>query len=281
MLGMRLILILAILLVQDPGSPRPATPDPVTLAVGPNCEWISQNHSELLPVAQACEAALQMRDSMPNFICDLKVKRTQVIPELAGGSPTVVRREDIVTAEVTYLNGQEQFGNVRINGKPTDDANAIHTRNWTSGEFSPPALGVLADRPIATFVFHDEKMVRHAQHLDFDFLVPRPNKAWRWTFFGRVYSPAFHGSLSIDKHTGFVRNFTMIADHLPSDVPYSRITTSTDYDSVAIAGLGVYQLPVRAVIDACERGAGGCNHNVKEFSSCHRFAAKSRLIIDP
>jgi hypothetical protein len=186
-----------------------------------------------------------------------------------------------VTAEVTYLNGQEQFGNVRINGKPTDDPNATHTRNWTSGEFSPPALTVLTARPIATFAFHDEKVVRHAQRLNFDFLVPQPNKSWSWTFSGRFYTPAFHGLLSIDKDTGFVRNFTMIADHLPSDVPYSRIEVSTDYDSVAISDLGVYQLPVRAVINTCQRGVRGCDRNVKEFSSCHRFAATSRIITKP
>ena len=281
MLGMGLILALAILLLQHPSSPLPATPDPVTLVVGRNCEWISQNHSELVPVAQACEAALQMREGMPNFVCDLKVKRTQVVPVLVGGATTVSRRRDIVTAEVRYLNRQEQFANVRINGKPTDDPNATLTRNWTSGEFSPPALTVLAARPIAIFAFHDEKIVRHAQRLDFDFSVPQPNKSWSWTFFGRFYNPAFHGSLSIDKHTGFVRNFTMIADRLPSDVPYSRIKMSTDYDSVAIPGLGVYQLPVRAVINTCQRGVRGCDNNVKEFSSCHRFFATSRIITNP
>src|SRR5215468_4636178 len=119
MLGMRLMLALAIVLLQNAGSPRATTPNPVTLTVGPNCEWISQKHSELVPVAQACEAALQMRDSMPNFICDLKVKRTEMVPALVGGVTAAFRRQDIVTAEVTYLNGQEQFGNVRINGKPT------------------------------------------------------------------------------------------------------------------------------------------------------------------
>lgn len=266
---MDLIIALAISLFQGTGSPWRSTPDPVTLAVGRNCEWISQTQSELAPVAQACEASLRMRESMPNFVCDLKVKREQ------NG------RRDIVTAEVTYLNGHEQFGNIRINGNPTKDPNAAQARNWTSGEFSPPALSVLEARPIAAFAFHGEKVVRHAQCLDFDFSVPQPNEVWLWTFFDRSYTPALHGSMSIDKRTGFVRNFTMIADHLPGDVPYSLVKISTDYDSVAIAGLGVYQLPVHAVLDTCQRGIRHCDHNVKEFTGCRRFAAKARIITNP
>jgi hypothetical protein len=269
MIGMGLILSLAILLFQDPGSLRRSTPDPVTLAVGKNCEWISQNQTELAPVAQACEAALRMRESMPNFICDLKVKRKQT------------GHRDTVTAEVTYLNGHEQFGDIRINGKPIKDPNATQAYNWTSGEFSPPALAVLEARPIATFAFQGETVVNHSQRLDFDFSVPQPNEAWRWTFFGRSYNPALHGSLSIDKRTGFVRNFTMVADQLPRDVPYSLVKISTDYDSVAISGLGVFQLPVHAVLDTCQRRSWHCDHNVKEFTGCRRFAATSRIITDP
>ena len=277
---MYLILALA-LLFQQSATPRPATPDPVTLALGTNCEWISQNHPELAPVAQACEADLQMREGMPNFVCDLRLQRTQAVPALVNGSVTVLRNNDVVTAEVTYLNGQERFGDIRINGKPTNDPNADHTKNWTMGEFSPPALNILAAQHIATFAFGDEKIVNHARRLDFNYLVPQRNRAWRWTVSGRPYDPAFHGSLSIDKQTGFIRNFTMIADHLPTDVPYSRIEVSTDYDSVAIAGLGVYQLPVRAVTKACPRGVSGCDDNVKEFSSCRRFAVKTRIIPNP
>jgi hypothetical protein len=278
---MRAILVLAILLLQDAGTTRPPTPDPITLAIDHNCEWISRARPELVPVAQACEAAYQMKDSMPNFVCDLKVKRAQVVPPRVVPSATFPRRTDIVTAEVTYLNGKEEFGDVRINNKPADNAEALHASNWTSGEFSPPALIVLAGRSIPTFTFHDEKIVAHAPRLDFDYSVPQQNSSWRWTFFGRSYRPAFHGSLSIDKQTGFVRNFTMIADGLPSDVPYSRVTVSTDYDSVAITGLGVYQLPVRAVITACQRGFRDCDQNVKEFFACRRFAAKARIITNP
>jgi hypothetical protein len=186
-----------------------------------------------------------------------------------------------VTAEVTYLNGQEQFGNIRINGKPINDPNAAQAYNWTSGEFSPPALAVLEARPIATFAFQDETVLSHSERLDFDFSVPQPNKAWLWTFFGRSYNPALHGSMSIDKRTGFVRNFTMVADQLPRDVPYSLVKISTDYDSVAISGLGVYQLPVHAVLDTCQRRAWHCDQNVKEFTGCRRFAAKSHIITDP
>jgi hypothetical protein len=269
MVGMGLILSLAILLFQGTGSPPRSTPNPVSLAVGTNCEWISQSQTELSPVAQACEAALRMRESMPNFVCDLKVKRKQM------------GRRDIVTAEVTYLSGHEQFGNIRINGNPIKDPNAAQARNWTSGEFSPPGLAVLESRSIATFAFQGETVVRHEQRADFDFSVPQPNEAWMLTFFGRNYTPAFHGSMSIDKRTGFVRNFTMIADQLPGDVPYSLVKISTDYDSVAISGLGVYQLPVHAVLDTCQHGSRQCDQNVKEFTGCRRFAAKSRIIINP
>jgi len=270
-IGLLIALVLAnfYAFAQDMGNLQPSTPDPVTLLVGKNCEWIFQTQTELAPVAQACEAALRMRESMPNFVCDLKVKREQK------------GHRDVVTAEVTYLNGHEQFGSVRINGIPIKDPNAAQARNWTSGEFSPPALAVLEARPIATFAFQGETAVNHAQRLDFDFSVPHPNEAWLWTFFGRSYNPAFHGSLSIDKRTGFVRNFTMIADQLPRDVPYSSVKISTDYDSITIAGLGVYQLPVHAVLDTCQRRSWHCDHNVKEFTGCRRFAAKSRILTDP
>ena len=275
---MTALLVFAILLFQDAGMAHPATPNPATLPVGRNCEWISASHSELVPVAQACEAANQMWDSMPNFVCDLKVKRKQVVPARAGGSTKFSIRKDTVTAEVRYVNGKEEFANLSVDDKPVHDPKDAQTSNWTSGEFSPPAILVLAFPSAATFTFHNEEVVAHASHLDFDYVVPQENSSWRWNFFDRWYNPAFHGSMSIDKRTGFVRSFTMIADQLPADVPYLRVQISTDYDSVMIPGLGIYQLPVRSAITTCQRGFPDCDQNIKEFSGCRRFAAKARII---
>ena len=276
---MLVIVAMAVLLVQAAEPLKQAVPDPVTLEVSPDCEWISRGHPELVPVAQACEAGLAMNSSLPNFVCDLKVTRDELVRIRMAGGTSFLKRTDHISARVTYLNGEEEITDIKVNGKPTTDPEAASSGSWSRGEFSPPGILVLGQRWVPAFSADSRNKAGDAPLLNFDYSVEQQyNQVWTWRFAGRAYHPGFTGSLTIDRKSGFVRRFRMLADNAPADIPYSKVETSVDYDSVAIPSLGVYQLPVKSVVTICRRGDPGCVTNVKEYSGCRKFAAKARIV---
>lgn len=73
---------------------------------------------QMAPLAQVCEFALKFRHSLPDFTCEQTTISTceQKPGSTCRGMPA--SRGPAVQSLVTYLDGEEHYSNVRIDGKP-------------------------------------------------------------------------------------------------------------------------------------------------------------------
>lgn len=253
---------------------------PRRLAITPRCDWIARDNPQLAPVAQLCESAQAMHDTLPNFICDQKTERSMPVPEMDAGRPVYRKATDVVTAQVTYASGTEQFSNVLVDGQPADPWVANNAM-WSEGEFAPLVLNALNEHSAPRLTFRGETQIEASPVLVFDYAIEAKNNlTWSWRVAGVVYFPAYHGSIWIDKTTGQLRRFTEEASQIDRWVGYTAVFKDTEYAGVQISELGKFVLPVRSRAEGCERGMPFCSVNVLTFYTCRKFAAKAKIVTD-
>lgn len=258
------------------GAPQGASP--ARPPIGVECGWILRDHPELAPVAAVCTNSMSFYATMPNFVCDLETTRAEVpVQAAAAGGNTSRKPNSVVTAEVTFRDGEEKYSDVKVDGKTAADAAA--SGMWSRGEFSPPALSVLNGESGPVFTARGEESAGNETYLVFDYRIARENNvSWSWRIADTEYHPGFHGSLWIDKASWQLRRFTMESDAVDSWIPYTLVRNNTEYQMVKIAGVGDYLLPVRAESMGCQRGQSDCLRNVIEIRNCRKFAAKARIV---
>lgn len=84
-------------------------------------------------IERARYAALQFSQKLPNFICQEYMARYAQQGEDK-------RLLDLVSAEVTYNNGQESYRNVKLDQHPTDKGIEQLNGSWSVGEFASTLL---------------------------------------------------------------------------------------------------------------------------------------------
>jgi hypothetical protein len=245
---------------------------PGTIDPQRQCAWIAKDRPEFLPLERACVAAVAGFETLPNFVCNMDMSRTQT---KASGIASITER---ITGIVRFQNGEELLTDVKLNGVAVNE-DTIDKSLWAEGEFSPPGLTVLNGRDSPQFQFKAEQSAGGKTDLVFEYKIDKEHStSWTVNVTGVPYHPAFHGSLWIDRQTGVLRRVTMEVDNFDDWVPYATLLKDTEYGFVTIEGLGTYLLPTRSVSKACSRTPRGCNEIVKEFKSCRRFAAKARIV---
>lgn len=245
---------------EQPRDSRSAQIDPKG-----QCEWIKGR--DLEPVEKACEAAVQDWVTLPNFVCDMRMTRKEPW-----------QRAERISAELRFIEGDEEMSNLTINGKPNESLPS--TGIWTRGAFAPPGLTVLDGRSSPQFTFRGEETTpTGVKMLVFDYRVEKAkNQAWTWDIPPYKYHPGFHGTLRIDQRSGQLRRVTLVADDIDKYVPTLSASEATDYNPVRIGDLGEYLLPVHSEMKSCGRFSPGCAEIVRDFVNCRKFAAKARIV---
>lgn len=256
---------------------------PQTAVISPQCAWISHEHPDLEPLARVCENAHAMRRTLPNFICDQETKCTYPVPQLSQTQIVFREAVTVVTAQVTYQDGEERFDNIIIDRHA---ANSIPANfgMWSEGEFSPLVLSVLNPRTQPELKLRQDESGAAAAYL-FDYRIRKEtNAGWSWRLNNREVVPGYHGTILVDKASGQLVRITRIAEasahEIDSSVPYTFVGSEVDYSEARIAELGKFFLPVKSQLVSCERGVKICHRNVLTFKNCRKFAAKSRIITD-
>ncbi len=251
--------------------------------ISPACVWISYEHPELEPLAKVCEAAHTMRQTLPNFICDQETKCSYPVPLLSQTRTVFREGSSVVTAQVTYANGEEHFDNIVIDRHPASSI-PPNFGMWSEGEFSPLVLSVLHPKNRPELKLDKEASAESKQWVFTYRIAKDTNVAWGWRLNNKVVVPGYHGSIMVDKSTGQLVRMTRIseaaANEIDPSVPYTSVYSETVYSPVEISGLGKFQLPVKSQLMSCERGVTICKRNVLTFKDCRKFAAKSRIITD-
>jgi hypothetical protein len=248
----------------------------------------SRQISDPDPVAEASHAGLPSADDMvindardaasvftaglPNFLVEQATTRYQ-------GSGSNWRAMDVVTCEVASVNGKEDYRNFRINGRPTN-GKPEDSGSWSTGEFTITLEDVLAYSTAANFTKRGEDRIAGRAAYVFDMAVQKPNS--HWTLIspsGRQFTPAYKGSLWIDKESRRVLRIEQIAYGMPRDFAYDKAESTIEYGFVNIEGK-TYLLPVRGENMACETGTRNCSRNVIEFRNYRKFGAESSVTFD-
>ncbi|MEN6535772.1 MAG: hypothetical protein ABFD89_19065, partial [Bryobacteraceae bacterium] len=81
-------------------------------------------------IAKARETAFDFTGTLPSYICQQMITRYQ-----SDTSPANWRPLDVVSAEVVYEDGKEDYRNLKISGKPVKGKMEDLPGSWSTGEF--------------------------------------------------------------------------------------------------------------------------------------------------
>jgi VWFA-related protein len=246
------------------------------------------DHSTAL--ARICEFGLSMRKKLPDVICDREMKRYwTVFRSTWGGRGTMAtdadQRADVVTAKVSYRDGQEHYNDVRIDGKAVDATAPELSGTWSDGEFATILAGLFVPSTKAEFEFDKETTVRSAKALVFRFRVEAQNN--RFYFLrvdDKVWLPEYEGRLWIDEQNSQLLRLERETAYMPK-YPITRMKTSIDYAEIPLADGSRLVLPIHSDVLICSPPVRGnsdnCSRNIIKFANWHKFKATTTIVTSP
>jgi hypothetical protein len=221
-------------------------------------------------IERAREAAFEFSEKLPNFICQEFMSRS--VQRGRGEEMT----QDVVSAEITYDNGQESYRNVKINDRATDRGMQELGGSWSTGEFASTLLELFHPDTDAQFRSGGASSISGSSAQVYDFQVRSENSHWRVRAGSQTLTPAYQGSVWVDPKTARVLRIEMQARNIPSDFPMHQVESAVDYSYVFIGGTSVL-LPVHAESLGCERATSVCSHSVIDFRNYHEFKSEIKI----
>ena len=223
-------------------------------------------------IVEARNEAAAFTSSLPNFTVEQLTTRY-----FSPGWPARWQKIDEVTADVAYVNGNDEYRNIKVNGAPVNRP-PEHTGTWSTGEFSTTMEDVLSIGTNAKFHRRPgEDRVGSRQAVVFDLTVTAGNSHWELASpDGRHYNTEYEGAIWIDKDTRRVLRLEQRTTGLPLDFPLSKAETVLTYAFVKIDDKA-YLLPAGSETVGCSRGSGACTRNVIEFKNYKKFTAESTV----
>lgn len=245
---------------------RPVLAAPTSLP--PSTSTASAPPEDLIERARI--TAYEFGATLPNFICDQLTMRST-----SGTKVADWRMRDRVEVELLYVDGKEDYRNIRINGKALKKGSPEDSGTWSTGEFGTTLLDIFSSTTNAKFT---KKVASSASGMDaivYDYTVEQPNSHWEIRY-GRTVKPAYKGSLWIDPRSARVLRIEMQARNLPADYEMDTIELVVDYNFVTIAGQK-YLMPYKSENLACFRGTFNCTKNEIQFRNYRKFGAESTI----
>ena len=219
----------------------------------------------------ARDAADHLNDGLPNFLVQQNTTRYY-----STTYPAQWRVLDVVTAEVVRVGGQEEYRNIMVNGKPSNRP-VEKTGSWSTGEFQTTLDSLLSPYTAAGFRKANDDTFGGRPTYTYNFIVQQDNSNWDiHAPDGSVATPAFSGTVWIDKDTHNVMRIEEQTGPLPASFPFDKAETVVEYGFVRIDGKN-YPLPVHSEILTCQRGSSSCTKNEINFQNYRKFAADSTI----
>jgi hypothetical protein len=225
-------------------------------------------------IAAARDAADHLTDGLPNFVVQQNTTRyfSRVLPPRW-------QVLDVVTAEVASVGGKEDYRNIKVNGKPSNRP-IEKTGAWSTGEFQVTLESLLNPYTLARFRKSKDDTLEGRSTYTYDFSVRQENSNWDiHAPDGAVATPAFTGTVWIDKETHNVMRIEEQTGPLPNDFPYDKAESVVAYGFVRIEG-NTYPLPVHSEILTCQRGSSTCTKNEINFQNYRKFSADSTVTFE-
>ena len=223
-------------------------------------------------IAAAREEATNFTASLPNF---LVLQHT--LRYMSATNPPDWNALDTVSADVVCVNGQEEYRNIKINGRPTK-APAEKTGAWSTGEFVTTQQDILSPMTAAQFTKRGTDRIGGRTVLVYNFSVKQPFSHWQVhaSDEGKIYRPGYKGTMWIDQETNRVMRIEQQSLSFPGDFPFDKAEIILEYDFVRIDNK-MFLLPVHSENMICQRGSNNCSRNEINFRNYRKFGADSKI----
>jgi hypothetical protein len=248
-----------------PPPPKPK-PEPVVIPGPPE-----EERKKVLDEVR--EYASNYSKRLPDFIC------TQVTRRYSD--PTGLefwRRDDVVTARLSYFEQKEEYKITTVNNAPTERTMDQLGGSTSTGEFGSMLREIFEPESHARFQWERWATLRGRRMHVFSYNVPQAYSKWHVTFEKREdIVPAYGGLLYIDRDTSMVMRITFEAEDIPPSFPIQQAGTVLDYDFIPI-NEREYVLPLRAVVRM--RAGKHLSKNEVEFRMYRKFSAEATITFD-
>jgi hypothetical protein len=226
-------------------------------------------------IEKAREAAWEFSGGLPNFFCQQVTTRYQSDHPKTGWDAL-----DIVTADVTYENGQESYKNIKVGAKVVNKNMEDIEGTRSTGEFASILIDLLSPDTAAVFRRTGSDAIHGRSTWVYKFDVQREHSHWRVEAAAQLYYPAYTGSIWIDKQNFRVMRIEQQARSMPLLFPFDTTESATEYDFIRLATPESFLLPVDAEVLSCVRGSSVCARNRIEFRNYRKFGAESSVTFE-
>jgi hypothetical protein len=223
-------------------------------------------------IRRAADAAMEFTETLPSYVCTELVTRTQ-----SESTPANFQPIDVVSMEVLYTDGREDYRNIQINGKKTVKKIEDTGGAWSTGEFGTVLVDLFSPATGATFHYRRDSRAGGIMAKMYDFEVTREGSHWSIHASSQTYKPAYVGSVWIDPATSRVLRIEMEAKGMPGEFPLDHVESATDYQYIRLGDAKQYLLPVHAETLSCQRGTAYCSRNVIDFRNYHKYTGESSI----
>jgi hypothetical protein len=224
---------------------------------------------------RAREWALNFTDNLPNYVCQQYTTRYVRVP----GSREW-RAMDVVSANVVYENGKEDYRNIAINGKQVNKKMEELPGSWSTGEFGTTLRSLFHPGRQAEFTFVKQSNIGGLMASVYDYKVRKENSDWHVQVGSQSIIPAYNGRVWIEEKTAQVLRIEMSATDIPREFQLDQVEASNDYGFVRLATAEQYMLPTHAETLSCERGSPACSRNTIDFRNYHKYTGEANIIFD-
>ena len=222
--------------------------------------------------------ALQFTDDLPDFICR---QITHRFKDPFGGNQW--QSQDILESELGYNQKQENYSNIKINGRPVSQRFESLGNVISIGEFGSILRSLFIPETQAKFRKEGEEQFRGVQTLVIGFSVPQESSTWTLSYKNtHSLKVAYQGRIWVDARNRSILRITQHTLQLPRNFPILYSETTTEYGYRGIAGLEnqSFLLPIAAEVVIRENQNRLSSRNLVEFREFKRFTADVKLNAD-
>jgi hypothetical protein len=208
---------------------------------------------------------------MPNFICEQETSRFE------GGRS---KPFDVVTSVLRYENQSESYSEVKLNGRAVPQALVVELAGlWSTGDFGANLRSIFDPTNEPVFRFDGAKSTARRAAWGFTFSI-KEQKEPRWwiTADADRIAPPYGGELLVDAQSGDLLEFRLAASELPRHFATQRAETEINYARIPFDDGSTFSLPIEVAVST--KFHGNLTRNITQFRSCHKFQAKSRMLLD-
>jgi hypothetical protein len=233
------------------------------------------NHPDDPAIERARAAAGSYLDDLPSFAA--KQNTTRYIQENARAQ---WRALDIVTADLVFRDGAEDYTNIKVNNKssnkPFEEINGLRS----TGEFGSILANLFDPESGTDFAKPSQVELRGHKSWKYRFEAPRERSEFLIRTPSQHYYTAYRGAIWVDFETNRVLRLEMQARGLPKQFPFDTVEMTIDSDFIRLEGAKQFLLPTESEALNCIRGTSVCMKNTTSFRNYVKFSADSSVLFD-